>query len=276
MTIREVVLCADDFAQDEAVNAAVLRLVESDRLSAVSCFTDAPSWNRAGSELRARGERVFLGLHFNLTRPFGCGERPLAEWIVRGLVGRIDARGVRAHLERQFDAFVAVIGRPPDFIDGHQHVHALPVIRSVVNDFVATLRQNCSVRVRAVSPAFGRTDAPFKRWVIQRLARARPSPLAAAAAPLNAGFGGDYSLRRWADYEHLFADWLAQAPDGGLIMCHPALGPVRAAETAGQREYRFLASGRCRGLLAAYGCKLARRPDRFGAAERLTLESTGT
>ena len=37
-------------------------------------------------------------------------------------------REVRA----QFEAFADAFGRPPDFVDGHQHVHLFPQVREAV------------------------------------------------------------------------------------------------------------------------------------------------
>jgi chitin disaccharide deacetylase len=269
MSAEEIIVCADDFALDERVNAGILRLVEIGRLSAVSCFTDAPSWRECGVEFRGLARRVYVGLHFNLTQPFGQGERSLPYWIASCSSRTVDVPGVRAHLQRQWDNFVAVVGRQPDFVDGHQHVHAFPIVRSLVHDFVAAVGHNDAVRIRAVSPSFGGTDAPFKRAVIHALANAGPQ-VTDRGMFLNTGFAGDYSLSLDADFERLFAGWLAGAPDRGLIMCHPALGPAPGAATARVREYRFLASARFAELLAAHGRKLAHPPDRFGTAERLT------
>jgi chitin disaccharide deacetylase len=113
------------------------------------------------------------------------------------------------------------------------------------------------VRIRILTPPFGATDAPFKRFVIQTLARLGPDPCGLATA-VNTGFGGDYSLEPEADYPSLFADWLAAAPDGGLIMCHPGGGPGRSTTAAGRREHDFLLSERCGSLLADEGIELAR------------------
>jgi chitin disaccharide deacetylase len=135
--LKRVVLCADDFASDEAGSAAILRLVDAGRVSAVSCFTDSPQWPSLGRTLRERGSRVSVGLHFNLTEPFGRGERPLMQWIARALSATIDHAAVRAHLRRQVDEFSRIVGRLPDFIDGHEHVHALPGIRTVVHECAA-------------------------------------------------------------------------------------------------------------------------------------------
>mgnify|MGYP001373880324 CR=1 FL=1 len=35
-------------------------------------------------------------------------------------------------LERQLDEFIAAFKRPPDFLDGHHHVHQIPRVRRLV------------------------------------------------------------------------------------------------------------------------------------------------
>jgi hypothetical protein len=144
-----------------------------------------------------------------------------------------------------------------------------------VHAFVTELRQNHSVKIRTLTRPFGKTDAPLKRLVIQALARVgRVEPLGAAA--LNTAFGGDYSLHANADYPRLFARWLAAAPDGALIVCHPDRAPLRGRHAAGRREYDFLASEGCGRLLAGEAVILGKWPDRIPGDRRLTMQSTGT
>jgi hypothetical protein len=152
-------------------------------------------------------------------------------------------------------------------------VHVLPQIRAVVQEFATTLRHNHPVQVRCVSPPFGRTDAPAKRWLIQRLAALGVQPHVESAVRLNTAFAGDYSLRPEAAYPELFADWLASAPDGGLIMCHP--GEDRSGAAHG-RERKFLQSAQLPERLAEQGVRLGQRTDRFSCGMGLTLQYTGT
>lgn len=256
---RLVTLCADDFALDAAVTEGILRLVAKGRLSAVSCFADAPDWPAAGAELERRRGRVALGLHFNLTEPFGFGERPLAWWMAASFVKRVDRAAVRAAAVRQIDAYHRVTGALPEFIDGHQHVHAFPAIRTVVAEAAREASGGRPIPVRDVRVFFGRTDAPFKRFVIRSLARLGPP----AGPHLNDAMAGDYSFSPAADYGALFAGWLAAAPERALIMCHPAAPRADAAAAAtdarraGPRELGFFESEAFGDLLERYGIDLA-------------------
>lgn len=249
---KTIIVCADDFAQDQSISDAVLTLVDDARLSAVSCFTDSPLWPAAGAALAGCSERIYLGLHFNLTQSFDRRARPLGAWMARALLGAVDAKIVRSELERQVDRFVAVVGSLPDYIDGHHHVHAFPGVRDVVAQFAAAHAREGPIRIRRVADFFGPTDAALKRLVIRALARARGRAAGNEALYMNSGFSGDYSLGA-ADYAELCAQWIAEAPDRGLIMCHPGL-----ASTVARAEYEFLRSPRYLELLAINNAVLAR------------------
>ncbi|MGT2464397.1 ChbG/HpnK family deacetylase [Mesorhizobium atlanticum] len=45
--------------------------------------------------------------------------------------GRIDERDVHAELDAQYDRFLKALAGPPDYIDGHQHVHFLPTVQKL-------------------------------------------------------------------------------------------------------------------------------------------------
>jgi predicted glycoside hydrolase/deacetylase ChbG (UPF0249 family) len=48
------------------------------------------------------------------------------------LLGRLNLEEIAAEIGRQLDAFTEHFGYPPDHIDGHQHVHALPGVRDAL------------------------------------------------------------------------------------------------------------------------------------------------
>lgn len=254
---KELILCADDFAQDAATTSGILSLVRKQRLSAVSCFTDSPLWPTAGGTLCADAGGVLLGLHFNLSHDFGFGERPLGHWIRRSALGALERAPLREALERQIDRFTSITGRLPDYIDGHHHVHAFPVIRDVVDETAASAAGR-PIPVRDVSRPIGATDAPLKRLAIRRLAALRRRPMRAPA--LNASFAGDYSLSPGARFDALFADWLSGSAPGGLIMCHPRRAEPGETPLAGDAELAFLASAAFEEALAAHRCRLLRAP----------------
>ena len=135
-------LCADDYALTPGVSRGILELVEAGRLSAVSVLVTAPKWPQAAGELKPFASAADIGLHLNLTlgAPLGAlpglapaNQFPALGLLVRSaLLGRLPLAEIAAEIARQIDSFAQYLGRLPDFIDGHQHVHALPGVRDAL------------------------------------------------------------------------------------------------------------------------------------------------
>lgn len=267
---KTLILCADDYALSPGVSLGIRQLAEAGRISATGAMTCMPYWSSEAPALRALVDRVQVGLHFTLTdqRPLGPmphlaadGRFPsVGRLLKRSLLGGMPSAEVAAELERQLDAFEAAFGRPPDFIDGHQHVHVLPGVRG------------------AVLAAFGRRLDPSRCWLRDcadgwaRLAQRRQAVKAGIIAALsygfarqarvrgiscNRGFSGFYDAERQGLAE-VFSSLLAGAGDGHLVMVHPGhvdaeLRAVDSLTTPREKEWAFLSGGEFPRLLAEHG-----------------------
>lgn len=259
----DVLLCADDFAMTNGVSQAIIELAEAGRLSAVSAFTTSSHWPSHATWLaRVRG-KVAVGLHFNLTfgRPLGPmpgvangGAFPaLGSLVAQSVLRRLDEAEIADEFDSQCTAFEAEMGFPPDHIDGHQHVHALPVVRSATLSVVLRRYGRSAVKPLLRSPA----DSPFRI-----LARGRHAAKAAALSFLSAGFGS--AARRAGfpcndgfsgvtafsatDVETDFASACKARGPRHMVMCHPGfldaellrLDAIAARRAA---EFKMLSSG---------------------------------
>jgi predicted glycoside hydrolase/deacetylase ChbG (UPF0249 family) len=254
-----IVLCADDYAQNQAIDDGILNLLAQQRLSAVSCFSGAPRWlQQSAPALRESAATADVGLHFNLTEGFGdAAPYRLRSLIVRSLFTRLDSQWLRRCLNRQLDAFEAGVGKPPAFIDGHQHVHQLPGVRQVLLQVLESRYAGMPIWVRNTVPASPAWRG--KPIVLKLLGGAMTATaLRGAGVPSNRGFAGAYGFDR-ADYGVCFAEWLAAAAPGMLIMCHPAATVGSGDDIAVQRvvEYRFFQSPEFVNMLREAGVALA-------------------
>lgn len=229
---RRLAVCADDYGQGPAIDRGILALAAQGRITALSCLVTPPRWAEAGAALR--GCPVAAGLHFNLTQgePISPALRRrwprlpgLGELIARAVLGRLPAE-LAGEFDAQLQRFVAFAGRAPAFIDGHQHVHALPGVRPAV--LAAARRLGLPVRNtgRVCGPGFA-----FKRRVIEACGgRALAAELRAAGLRAAPALLGVYGFDPRADYRALMRGWLGTAPDGALLFCHPALGGSDAGD----------------------------------------------
>jgi predicted glycoside hydrolase/deacetylase ChbG (UPF0249 family) len=213
--------------------------------------TNAPGWPRAAAVLAAAPAPLALGLHFNLSEGAPLSAALGAQWptlpglarlLALAALRRLPSAAIGAEFRAQADAFVAAIGRAPAFVDGHQHVHALPGVRAVVLDAIAGWPVQPAVRNtgRLLGP-----DADFKRAVIEASGgRALERDLVARGIAHNRALLGAYDFAD-VDYGGLVRRWLAEAPgQGSLLFCHPCATASDAADpiaAARQREAAYLA-----------------------------------
>ena len=257
---KKIILCSDDFAQNSAISKGILNLVEHQRLSAVSCFTDSPLWEQYGAELSGHRNEIDMGLHVNLIHDFGYYNRPLGYWLARSLTARLPREEIRESLHRQLSEFVRVTGRVPDFIDGHQHVHIFPGVRRVFFEYLVSKNLPHAPWVRSVTPMIPGGDDRVKSLVIRLLATGWRSAIK-DCCQTNTTFAGVYSLKGEQNYPALFKQWLAGSESGGLIMCHPGLesddgqDAIRGARVV---EYRFFQSDRFSAMCRELNVTIAR------------------
>lgn len=249
MTLRRLTLCADDFAQSPAISQGILQLLQRGSLSATCVMTQSPHWPALAAPLREMQQQADIGLHFNLTHDFANGPqlvKPLSHWLLLSQLRQLSEQQLRDSLLRQIDLFSQHMGRLPDFIDGHQHVHAFPVVRAALFSSIA-LRWTGHDKpyLRAPDRLGHPGDSRLKATILTQACRGFASAAEQHGLICNRWFAGLYALQPEAGFAGLMQQWLRSCPDGGLMMCHPGLmaddasDPIAAARAV---EYRYLSS----------------------------------
>lgn len=280
MNDKTLVVCADDYGLSPGVGAAIRALIGQGRLSATSCMTSSRFWPAEAEALRPLRASADIGLHLTLTDHAPVAPMPdlapdgrlppLGRLMGLAFLGRLDRDEILAEFERQLDAFEAAMGGPPDHVDGHHHVHQLPVVReALLRLYEKRLRPHgtyvryCDEPLAAIMRI---GVAPRRAALISLLGRSWARTGRRRGIPGNRGFRGVRGFDE-PSFAALFPRYLAGAKDGALIMCHPGLAD--AALTAVERvaaqredEFRYLASDACAAGLAAAGARVGRfRPD---------------
>jgi predicted glycoside hydrolase/deacetylase ChbG (UPF0249 family) len=268
---KAILICADDYAISEDTSAVIRALLEEGRINATTCLVEPAIWPAEANRLRSLSERhrgVAVGLHLNLTEPFAAGAapRPLGWWLRRALVPPAPAtvsRTIEA-FRSQWQAFIAAFGRPPDFLDGHQHVQLYGPARVALialareMGFTGWLRQCETSGPRFLAQRI--LMDPMSVWLKAEAQRAE--------LRVNPGFGGLRAFARTEDLARLWRADLAGMAQGGLLIVHPGAGgsPPGTAAIDGcrQDEAAALQEGAVSRALAELGLAFApdaRRPD---------------
>lgn len=222
--IKNINLCADDFGLSAGISRGILKLVHHQRLSAVSCMVNKPAFDEYAEQLLNYRKQVQIGLHFNLTDGPLCTGHPgfrLNTLLFKSHLGLLDRHSLTTEFILQLQSFVQTFGFLPDFIDGHQHVHQLPQVRSIILELYPKLMHESSPTLRATYP-FSGGKFWFKGKILELTGgKAFVKSLTTRNIPHNPQFLGIYNFSPKNNYRDLFRFWLSQAKNEALIMCHP-------------------------------------------------------
>jgi chitin disaccharide deacetylase len=260
---REVIACADDFGQSEVVTTSILMLISQGRLTATSAMVLSPHWADHALRLHPLASRADVGLHLDWTSPFAQAAGhglALPAIMARAAAGAWKPPAVREVIERQLDAFERHWQAEPDHIDGHQHVHQMNGIRQVLAEVLQRRypHRRPWVRVSRTPPGLGSVkSAIVNAWGGQALAHT----LSRTHWPMAPWLVGMYDFTDSpTGYARRMAHWLAHAPSGCVLMCHPALAPdpTDAIAAARVREHAYLSAPLFTHTLADAGVQLVR------------------
>lgn len=271
---KRIVLCADDYGQAPEISKGIIYLIQHGRLTATSCMANSPYWPEHARWLTPYLTQIDVGLHFNLTEGIalsatyqgkhGQALMSLSRLLVRATLRQLDQKAIQAELNAQIDRFQEATGILPRYIDGHHHVHQLPVIRdALIQVYEKRLRKHGSY-VRLVNEPLRWSDLFFapKKWIIVGLGTAGlKKSLNHKHISHNSSFSGIYSFNNANHYAQEFASFLHKVKSGGIVMCHPALASKSTTDPiamARYKEYKYLASGQFLEDCIDQGVKLAR------------------
>ena len=265
------------------VSVGILDLAEAGRLSATSVMVNRPHLPDYSRQLSALAQKLDIGLHLNLTLGAPLERMPgiapsgsfpsIGAITSAALRGNFDRAEVKREIESQLSRFEDEFQRAPDFVDGHQHVHALPRIRTLLVDTISIRYGKAKPYLRDPSDKLAaisrRGVAVRKALMVGALAKGLRTLAAHHHIQTNDGFAGFSPFDPGRSYSDDFNSYLIKPGRRHLIMCHPgrvddelrALDPV--VDTRPQ-ELSFMLSDRFGDMLASGRWQMVRYQD-FGA-----------
>jgi chitin disaccharide deacetylase len=265
-------LCADDYAISAGVSRGICELMAQNRLFSTSCLTVSRFWPEHASWLAPYAERCSIGIHLALTHftplaPANSlarnGRFPgLRRILVGALTRQLPRADIRDELRRQFDAFEQAMGRPPDYVDGHHHVHQFPVIRDIVIELThARTASRCLRLSDEPLPDVWKRDVTRKRAaVISLLGLGCRRKARRAGLRMNQRFAGVYDFSPSFVYRDVFRKYVAGSPNGLAVMCHPGhvdddVSALDSTVDSRPRELAYLAGPEFPNDLSAAGLR---------------------
>ena len=257
---KKIIICADDFAQNDDITQGIITLCQKKKLSATSCMTNSHHWPAHALLLNSLHD-IDKGVHLNLTHGVPLSERlkrqitdkPLS---LIGLIKKIGLQQITSNMleeeiRLQLESFEKHTHKVPNFIDGHQHVHHLPIIRHALLKIYKEKYQSLSYIDKPylrVSSSHATLTESFwlKKKIIQWLGSEHlKKQLILNNIPFNTHFCGVYPFTKQQTYPAVISSVLASIKDQSLLMCHPALKSVDPEDPISPyryKEYQFFLS----------------------------------
>lgn len=245
-----LIVSADDYAQSASIDHGILKLIQLGRLTATSCLTLSPRWHEAASAITGDiRQQADIGLHLDFTQFSAPICRPHPQLVLHSLLRKLNPVEIRTTIARQLDAFEQALGNAPDYIDGHQHVHQLPQIRTALLAELQLRYPGELPWIRVSQPRYGGIKGRVITALGSNELRTQAHMLGFATTDTLLGvyaFDSDAT-----HYGRKLRHWLAMAVQqhrqGSLcaLMCHPGLpdhGTDDAISQARPVEYAVLSS----------------------------------
>lgn len=166
--MKQLIVNADDFGLSAGVNAGIAQAHEHGIVSSASLMVRQPAAGEA-SALARRLPRLGVGLHLDLWESVYRD----GEW--QRLYQRVDEEpaAIERELRSQLARFHELMGRAPDHLDSHQHVHrrepVATVVGAIAHEFGLPLRGH---GIRYLGGFYGQDDVgnPYPEGItVERL-----------------------------------------------------------------------------------------------------------
>jgi predicted glycoside hydrolase/deacetylase ChbG (UPF0249 family) len=260
-----LIVHADDFGETEQITLGICEGIEAGVVSSTSIMANMPATDFALARAKSIGDRASFGVHLNFCegRPLTaaatmmdaagnfCGKRQL---FLRSITGRLSAADVEREVQAQVSRIVSG-GVRVSHLDGHKHLHQLPVICNAVAK-VARAHGIERIRLSAMHSLAGYSSPSSAVREVLAVNAARvfracqlryPRRLIDIQLYMSATTGPD-------SWRHL-----ADGPGIVEIFCHPGTELAdreKPGSCARSDELEFLLSPRMRQLLDAGGARL--------------------
>ena len=130
--MKHLIVNADDFGLTAGINAGIVQAHLHGIVSSATLMVHGAAAEEAAAWAREHPS-LGVGLHIDLWEHVLQG----GQWVRTYQHCAETAEAVGAEIERQFERFCALLGRAPDHVDTHQHVHREPLVGHEVRAFAA-------------------------------------------------------------------------------------------------------------------------------------------
>lgn len=238
-----MILCADDFGLNSPVSKGILNLVQAGKINSVSCLVTTDCWKKMASELCPFVKDIEVGLHLTLTHPnpVHFSNSSLGALVIKSYLGILKKEDVVQEIRQQIELFTSCFGRSPNYIDGHEFCHHLPIIREALTEVVEEFCvEDNGFYVRIFCPGSISFLKNSFVWIVSHLT-ALPSQklktlLKLKSIPFNFQLLGFHPYQ-WEPKKYFDYYFQIKPSPRDIFFCHPGLASDDQLDSL--RNYRY-------------------------------------
>lgn len=126
--MKYLIVNADDFGYSPGVNKGIIKTHTDGIVTSTSIIVDGVASEQAIELKKYPG--LSVGLHFNIFDKELNGN--ILKWTILPLT---EIRKIEKDFIRQVGKFTKLVGKPPNHIDGHYHIHLHPVVKPIIEKY---------------------------------------------------------------------------------------------------------------------------------------------
>ena len=238
-----MILCADDFGLNIPVSKGILNLAQAGKIDSVSCLVTTDCWKKMALELRPFLRSTEIGLHLTLThpKPVHFSNSSLGSLVIKSYLGRLKKEDIIQEIHSQIELFKNGFGHFPNYIDGHEFCHHLPIIREALVEVAEQLSiENNDFYVRVFYPG---PLSFFKNsfvWIMNHLAAFPSKKLRLLLKDKNISFNSrllGFHPYHWNPKKYFNYYFQTKPSSRDVFFCHPGLASDDQMDNL--RDYRY-------------------------------------
>jgi len=260
---KNLSICADDFGITKKINKAIIDLIKAERITETSCIVLSEEFQSGSEHLLKFKDKIGIGVHLTLTdfKPLtdistliiNNKMTSIKNLLLKSINRNYSQEEIAKEIDFQLDRFEKVMGFHPNFIDGHHHVHQLPLIRNILVKILKKRYPNKLPWIRNTHEdpfkILKRKTSILKTFFLSLMGNKMKKLLEYNFIKTNDGFSGIYDFSIKENYEHKFINFLNDINNNHLLMVHPGfsdeiLSNIDKVTVSRDKEYDFLLSDR--------------------------------
>lgn len=127
--MKKIIFNADDFGYSFGINKGIIKAHKHGVVTSTSVMVFRPAAHEA-KNLVKNCPKISIGLHFDIT-----DEGIKADFMKKIGFGLTQIKKIEKQFNDQINKFIKIVGKKPDHLDAHHHVHFHPKIKPIFEKY---------------------------------------------------------------------------------------------------------------------------------------------